>query len=176
MAITIGLFAAAAGVALLFLMLRKPGPAAPPLAEVAPEVAAAARNFGVLLRADRHPVDCLEDSAIALAAIGLAFVELGGIPRPGQSEALSRSLHKTLGLSSQKVDQALVLGHWIVAQCGGPVAAMDRLTRRLAALRAEAGYERLTKLLSDVTEAGGNVTSGRQQDALAAITRSLAPA
>jgi len=171
----IGILAAVAGVVVLFLVFRKAEPSSTELVELSPEVAAAARHFGVHLRADKHPVDCLEDSEIAVAAISLAFVELGGIPRPGQSEALSRSLQTTLGLASQRAEEALILGRWLVAECGGPVIAMDLLTRRLKALSADAGHEPLMKVLSEVTQAGGNLTSGRQQDAVAAITRSLAP-
>lgn len=107
---------------------------------------------------------------MAIAAIGIAFLELGGLPRAEQHEALLRNLQGRFSLPHDRAEQSLVLGHWLIAQCGGAVPAMDRLTARLRVLTSDAGFLPLLQVLKSVSEAGGNVTSGRQQDALADLS------
>jgi hypothetical protein len=169
----IGILAVVAGAYFWISRSRNAAMAVSDLVGVAEDVMSAARRFGFRRRANIHPVESLEDSSVAISAIGIAYLELGGLPRAEQHEALLRGLQVSLGLSHEAAQEALVLGRWLVGECGGPMPGMDRLTRRLWKLKGAEAFEPLMQVLKGISEAGGNATSGRQQDALAAIAQSF---
>lgn len=173
MLVAAAILALAAVVGLLYLRFGPKPQVIVEFAELPESIQPAAAAFGYRLKTNSHPVDSLEDSEVAIAAIGIAFLELGGLPRPGQHEALQKCLQIAFSQSPQRCQQSLVLGNWLIAQCGGPVVALDRLTARLRVLSADAGLLALIGVLQQVSEWGGNLTSGRQQDALAAISSQL---
>lgn len=141
------------------------------MAGMAQDVIGAARRFGFRRQANVHPVDSLEDADVAVAALGIGYLELGGLPRAEQHEALLRSLQVNLGQSPSQAEEAVILGHWLITECGGPGPGMDRLGRRLWKLRGLAGFPTLMAVLKDVSEAGGVASSRKQTDALDGLAR-----
>jgi hypothetical protein len=139
------------------------------LTGVAQDVMAAARRFGFRRKRDTHPVDSLEDPDVALAAAGIAFLELGGLPTTEQQDALIVSLQHHLGQSHNKAKEALILGRWLVTECGGPQPGLARLTRRLYKLKGADSFGPMMAVLKDVAATSRGTVSDRQREALAEI-------
>jgi hypothetical protein len=136
------------------------------LAGVASDVAAAARRFGFRRRTNIHPVESLEDADVAVAGIGIAFLELGGLPSAEQQEALIRALQARLEMPHDKAQEAMILGRWLVTESQGSQPGLTRLTRKLVKMKGQAGFEPLMMVLRDVAEANDGVMSPQQGDAL----------
>ncbi len=143
------------------------------LADMAQDVLGAARRFGFRRQANIHPVESLEDANVAIAALGIGYLELGGLPRAEQHEALLRSLQFHLGQSHVQAEEAVILGRWLITESGGPAQGVDRLARRLWKLRANPGFQPLMSVLKDVSDLGGVATSQKQKDALDAVARAF---
>ena len=139
------------------------------LVGMAGDVMNAARRFGFRRQANVHPVESLDDADAAIAAIGIAFLELGGLPSVEQQNALILSLQHRLAQSHDKAQEAVILGRWLVNECGSAQAGFDRLARRLYKLRGHAGFEPLMLVLRDVAQAVGSL-SPRQSEALEGLT------
>ena len=139
------------------------------LVGMAGDVMNAARRFGFRRQANVHPVESLDDADAAIAAIGIAFLELGGLPSVEQQNALILSLQHQLAQSHDKAQEAVILGRWLVNECGSAQAGFDRLARRLYKLRGHAGFEPLMLVLRDVAQAVGSL-SPRQSEALDGLT------
>ena len=138
---------------------------------MAQDVMGAARRFGFRRQANIHPVESLEDANVAIAALGIGYLELGGLPRAEQHEALLRSLQVNCGHSHDQAQEAVILGRWLVTECGGPAPGMDRLSRRLWKLKGAASFDTLMAVIKDVAASGGVAVNARQKDALEAIAR-----
>jgi hypothetical protein len=142
------------------------------LAGMAQDVLAAAKRFGFRRKLNLHPVESLEDPDVAIAGAGVAFLELGGLPSAEQQDRLIASLQSHLGQSHGKAEEAAILGRWLVAESGGALPGLERLTRRLYKMRGAASFQPLMLVLKDVAAASrdGNV-SARQREALDEIAR-----
>lgn len=170
MPILLALLAVAAAAIIWTMRARAGIEAARELTGVASDVMAAARRFGFRRRYDEHPVDSLEDGDVAIAGAGLAFLELAGLPTAEDRDALIVSLQHRLGLTEADAREGLILGRWLVNECGGPQPALDRLAKRLMKLKGVAALEPLLAVLRDVAAGPGGLTE-RQREALDAIAR-----
>ncbi|MBN8631846.1 MAG: hypothetical protein J0L76_13440 [Rhodobacterales bacterium] len=142
------------------------------LAGVAQDVIAAAKRFGFRRKLNLHPVESLEDPDVAIAGAGVAFLELGGLPTAEQQDKLIASLQSHLGQSHGKAEEAAILGRWLVAESGGALLGLERLTRRLYKMRGAQSFQPLMTVLKDVAAAGRDGTvSARQREALEEIAR-----
>jgi hypothetical protein len=140
------------------------------LVGVAQDVMAAARRFGFRRRHNLHPVESLEDPDVAIAGAGIAFLELGGLPTAEQQDKLIVSLQSHLGQSRSKAEEAVILGRWLVSECGGALPGLTRMVRRLHKLRGADSFQSLMAVLKDVAAAGRDgAVSPRQSEALAEI-------
>ncbi|WP_333815423.1 hypothetical protein [Tabrizicola sp.] len=146
---------------------RTAADAARELTGVAQDVMSAARRFGFRRRANVHPVEALEDPDVAIAGAGIAFLELGGLPSSEQHDQLVVSLQRHLGQSTSRAEEALILGRWLVGECGGAQPGLSRMARRLYKLRGADSFQPLMAVLKDVAAAGRDgVVSTRQREAL----------
>jgi hypothetical protein len=136
------------------------------LSGVASDVMAAARRFGFRRRGAEHPVESLDDADVAIAGAGIAFLELGGLPNADQHAALLRSLQSRLNMAHDKAQEAMILGRWLMAESGGAQPGFTRLVRKLAKMKAQAGFELLMLVLRDEAEFAAGVLSARQGEAL----------
>jgi hypothetical protein len=166
----LGLIAIAVGGYVWMNRARNAAYVARDLADMAGDVLGAARRFGFRRQANIHPVESLEDAGVAVAALGIGYLELAGLPRAEQHDALVRSLQVHLQMSHDVAAEAVILGRWLITECGGPVPGIDRLARRLKKLRPT-GFVDLMAVIKDVSEAGGGTTSPRQGEALAGLAR-----
>lgn len=113
-----------------------------------------------------HPVDSLEETNVAIGGAGLAFLELSGLPSSEQHSALLVSLQKHLGLSHKDAEEAVVLGRWLINECGGASPGFERLVRRLSKLDPSGGFAPLMSVLKEVAASSGAALSDQQRDAL----------
>lgn len=95
------------------------------------------------------------------------------MPRAEQHEALVRSLQVNTGLAHDTATEAVILGRWLITECGGPVQGMDRLSRRLWKLRGAEGFAPLMSVIRDVATSGATDTAPRQKAALDALARAF---
>jgi hypothetical protein len=168
----IALFGILAAAYIWVIRARAAADATRELTGVAQDVMAAARRFGFRRKLNLHPVESLEDPDIAVAAAGIAFLELGGLPTAEQQDKLVISLQSHLGQSRNKAEEALVLGRWLVSESGGAQQGLERLTRRLYKMRGAESFQTLMAVLKDVAAAGrGGAISARQTEALAEIAK-----
>jgi len=144
------------------------------IAGVAQDVLAAARRLGFSRKLNTHPVDSLDDPNLAIGALGIAFLELGGLPSSEQHDALLKSLQSNTRQNLKEAEETLILGRWLVNEAQGPQSAIPRLSRRLAKIDRAGGLDPLMAVLTDVTAMNRSGTvSDRQQDALAEIARAF---
>jgi len=163
MPVIIAILAILGGAYFWLIRTRMGTEAARELSDVASDVMAAARRFGFRRHLNEHPADSLEDPNVATAGAGLAFLELAALPTAETRDALIVSLQHHLGTSESAARESLILGRWLLNECGGPQPALDRFARRLMRMRGAA-------VLGNVAaEAGG--LNDRQRDALDVIAR-----
>ena len=143
------------------------------LAGMASDVMNAARRFGFTRRANQHAVDGVDDPSLAVAAVGIGFLELGGLPSREEQNALIISLQHQLGMDHAAADEAAILGRWLMTECGGAAPGIDRVTRRLWKLQGAAGFQPLMQVLGDIGRANPRGLSDPQKEALAAIARAF---
>lgn len=165
-----GLLALIAGAYVWASRARNAGAIAQDLAGMAGDVVNAARAFGFRRRANVHPVDTLDDGRVAVAGLGIAFLEMGGLPSAEQHASLLTSLQHTLAQGRGEAEEAVILGRWLVTECGGPMPGFDRLTKRLYKLDGVARFEPLMTVLKDVAALSPQGLSPRQADALAGLS------
>jgi uncharacterized membrane protein len=148
--------------------------AAQDLVGSAQDVLSAARRFGFRRRYNEHPVDSLQDADVAIAAAALAFLDLSGLPTAEQMNALEGSLQSNLGHDRAKAEEAMILGRWLVTECGSADAALKRLTRRLVKLEGAKALQPFMLVVKDVAASGrGGDLSTQQKEALDDIARAF---
>ncbi len=141
------------------------------IAGVASDVMAAARRFGFKRKLNIHPVESLDNPDIAIAATGMAFLELGGLPSAEQQDALIVSLQSQLALAHDQAQEAVILGRWLVTESGGAQPGLTRLTRRLYKMQGGDSFTPLMSVLGDIAKSGRDGLSDKQRDALDEIKR-----
>ncbi|MEL7099856.1 MAG: hypothetical protein AAGM84_13590 [Pseudomonadota bacterium] len=132
------------------------------------EARAAARRWNFKRRTDLHPVEGIEDPRLAMGGLAAAFVELDDLPTREARDRMTSALGDTLRLTKTEVEEIAVLGAWFVRECGGPVPAIARLSRKLYRLDTGAS---LPVLLSILNDTAGDALSKRQAEALDDIRR-----
>ena len=135
------------------------------IVDMAGDVLSAARRFGFRRRADVHPVEALEDHRIAIAGIGMAFLEIGALPSTEQHAALADALSRHLDMPGAEAEEALILGRWLCHESGGGASAFTRLLKRLHRLRGSEALDSLMAVLRDAAAVAGSL-SALQKEAL----------
>lgn len=103
------------------------------MAQMAQDVLGAARRFGFSRQANIHPAESLQDAKVAVAAVGIGYLELDGLPRAEQHDALLQAMQINLEMSLPAAEEAVVLGRWLITQGGGPASGIDHPVRRACA-------------------------------------------
>lgn len=137
---------------------------------IAGDVIAAARRLGFRRRMNVHPVESVEEPALAVSALGIAFLDLASMPTAEQLDQLKKAIQNELAVSEVKADEMMIVGRWLVNECKTPQMAITRLAKRLFNLD-QAGFQPLLAVLSDMSHASATAMSPRQRDALDEISR-----
>lgn len=101
------------------------------LMDMASDVRAAARRLGFRRTRAQHPVDAIDDPNTAAAALGVAYMELHGMPTEATQSALLLSLQSALQIDRKDAEEHLILGRWLVNECKGSAPAIARVSKRL---------------------------------------------
>lgn len=153
--------------------VRNAGNIARDIADMAGDVKLAARRFGFSRRADVHPVESIEDPNIAAAAIADAFVSLDDLPSKDQQKHMMDQLRAVLDVDQDTAQELVVLGTWLVNECGGPLQAVTRITKKLYRLEGSSALTPVLQILDGIKEADGSQTSLRQSEAIHEINNIL---
>ncbi|WP_128910582.1 hypothetical protein [Tropicibacter alexandrii] len=137
--------------------------------DAANDVRLAARRFGFKRRTNVHPVDSIDDPNIAIAALGSAFVELDDLPTADQRQALSRALARSANVPHAEAEEMLVLGRWIMNECGSPAQAVPRIGRKLYKMSGADAFQPLLEVVQATAQAGRSGLSQKQKEALADV-------
>jgi hypothetical protein len=143
------------------------------LGNMAGDVKAAARRFGFSRKLNLHPVESIEDPNIAAAAIADAFVALDDMPSKEQQAALKLSLGNVLQVGPKGAEELMILGHWMVNECGGPQPAIARITKKLYRLEGSDAITPLMQIIDGVTGEGAQSLSIHQSEAIDEIKQAL---
>ena len=173
MPVFLALLAAAGGLIFWMMRARNAAQAAQDLVDFAGDLTSAARRFGFRRQAGRHPVDVLEEPDVAIAGLGMAMMELGGLPTQDQQAALLISVQHHLGHDLKKAQEAQLLGRWLMMQCGGPIPGFSRLSRRLAKLGGAEVFDPCMAVLRDVIAAQPAGISPQQKEALEELAQAF---
>ncbi len=134
------------------------------LIDMAGDVKAAARRFGFTRRTNIHPVESIEDPNIAAAGIADAFLTLDDMPSREQQDKMHIQLRRVLQIDDAAAQELMVLGHWMVNECGGAQPALARLSRKLYRLEGPSALTPLMDILESALPMDG--LSQRQQEAV----------
>lgn len=143
------------------------------LMDVANDVRLAARRFGFARRGQQHPAEAIEDPNIALATLGSAFLELDDLPAQEQRIALTAALARQARVNIGDAEEMLILGRWIMNQCGSPDQAITRVGRKLHKMQGQQGFQPLMEIVQAVAKAGSGALSSRQREALDDLRRAF---
>lgn len=173
MPVILAVIGAATAVLFFVLRARNAANAAGDLLDMANDVRLAARRFGFRRKSNLHPVESIEDPAIAIAGIANAFLELDDLPTSGQRTALTGSMRETLSLSASDADELAILGRWMAAECGTPDAAISRLSRKLVRLSGQESFTPLLTILNATLASGSAALNRKQTEALDDVKRAF---
>jgi hypothetical protein len=151
---------------------RNAGHIASDLADMAGDVKAAARRFGFARRMNVHPVESIEDPNIAAAALADAFVSLDDMPTREQRDALQQALRDVLRVNATTAEELIVLGHWMVNECGGAQPAITRVSKKLYRLEGSDALTPMMQIIDRISKEGSGV-SVHQEEAIHEIKTAL---
>ncbi|MEM9796189.1 MAG: hypothetical protein AAF919_06855 [Pseudomonadota bacterium] len=130
----------------------------------------APRKIAFRRQTKAHPVEGIDDPALAVLAIGQAFLRLDGLPAR-EDQAKLRDMSRILWRwSDAEAEEAVSLAGWLVDQCGSASAAMSRLARRLFKIDGDQSWPELDRLLQAVASGEMSVT---QQEAVGELRVAL---
>lgn len=133
-------------------------------------VRSAAKRLDYRVQPDVHATLCIHTPEICVAAMATAFAQMD--PETLPEGLLIRALEKRLTVTPEQAADMATLGAWVVTQAGGPTPAFQRLTKRLKQLDHGPDFDKLMRVLGDVTAAGTKgMPSAPQADALGALAR-----
>ena len=170
MPIVLALIGAATAFYFLVIRVRNAADIATDVADMANDVRLAARRFGFRRRTNLHPVESIEDPNLAISAIALSFLELNDLPTQEQRNAMIVQSQSVLGVGKTDAEEMMVLGRWFMSECGGPDAAISRISRKLYKMDPS-GFDPLMRLVKAVLPDEG--LNDKQREALDDIKRAF---
>lgn len=134
-----------------------------------PAVRAAAKRLEFRAQPNVHTIVSLHSPELCVSAMACAFAQMDPT---ADTPDLTVPLQNRLGLSEQDAADMNVFAPWVVEQGGGPTPAFERLTKRLKQLDHGTDFDKLMRVLGDVTATGTKgMPSAAQADAMGALAR-----
>ncbi|RLJ59028.1 hypothetical protein BCF46_1170 [Litoreibacter meonggei] len=166
MPILIAIIGALGAAAYWYFRMRDIGVAGRDLVNVANDVRLAARRFGFSRRSNVHPAESIEDPKVAIGGLAVAFLELDDLPSQEARIAMTRELQQATRVDLEDAEELVILGRWLMSECGGPEPAVSRLSRKLYKLGGGEQLAPLMQVLNAIGAAGNGALSDRQRGAL----------
>ncbi len=155
----------------LYLRLSCSRNLAASLVETVADAPKAVRRYRFRRKANVHPVEAIDDPSIAVAALGVAHVELELIPSQDHWDGLKVNIARVLDVSGAEAEELMVLGRWLVAECGTVDAAVARLSRKLYRMAGPARAAALHGLVQAIVAAQSPSPNGAQADVASDVAR-----
>lgn len=134
-------------------------------------IRAAAKRLGYRAKPNVHSTNSIHTPELCVTAMAAAYARMDKT-RKLPDEVLIASLQKRLQVSKAEATDMAILAPWLVAQGGGATPAFQRLTKRLKQLDHGSDFDKLMRVLGDVTAAGAKgMPSAQQADAMGALAR-----
>ncbi len=146
--------------------VRDAGHMAGDLIDMGRDVKAAARRFGFSRRANVHPVESIDDPNIAAAAIAEAFITLDDLPSREHLDRLRVQLRRVLRVDDDTAQELMVLGRWLINECGGAQPAFSRISRKLFKLEGPSALAPLMDIITATIPGDDAALSTRQSEAI----------
>ncbi len=131
----------------------------------------AARRYGFRRRAEKHPVDCIDEQSLAVGGLAAAFLELGGVATLQSKRAALAGLQSALRIDLTQAEELMIVGAWFVRECNGPTPAFARLAKRLNKIQGPEAIDPATAVLTRISEDGSDELTPAQIDALGDLKR-----
>ena len=134
-------------------------------------IRAAAKRLGYRAQPNVHSTACIHTPELCVAAMAAAYARMDKTEKL-PDETLIASLERRLQVTQAEASDMAILAPWLVAQGGGATPAFQRLTKRLKQLDHGPDFDKLMRVLGDVTAAGTKgMPSAAQADAMGALAR-----
>ena len=134
-------------------------------------IRAAAKRLGYRAQPNVHSTISIHTPELCVTAMAAAFARMDKT-RKLADEVLIASLQRRLQVTKAEATDMAILAPWLVAQGGGATPAFQRLTKRLKQLDHGPDFDKLMRVLGDVTTAGAKgMPSAQQADAMGALAR-----
>ncbi len=169
MAIIVAILTALGG-ALWFWARSNPRDALGTAGDILTTARNAPRRMAFRRQTKGHPVEGIEDPVLAGATLGTAFLELDDLPTREDRQKLHVLIRRIWRLSEEDTQETLSLARWLLGQCGGGPATLDRVGRRLYRLDGGESWPDIDTLLSALGEGG---MTERQTEAFDDLRRML---
>ncbi|SFR43988.1 hypothetical protein [Litoreibacter janthinus] len=98
--------------------------------------------------------------------VNVAFLELDDLPSQETRIAMVRELQNAAHVSLHDAEELVILGRWLMTECGGPEPAVSRLSRKLHKLRGTEHLAPLMQVINAIGTSGNAPLSERQISAL----------
>ncbi len=145
--------------------------AAHDLIDMAKDVRGAAHRFNFRRKANRHPMESVDEPAVAIMTIAASFFELDARATQDTLDALIDVAEHSLGYPKEDVDEMLVLARWLSNQCPHEDIAISRMSRRLYKIDGTQSAKALMEVIEGTFERTGLEMTERQNEALHRIQR-----
>lgn len=134
-------------------------------------IRAAAKRLGYRAQPNVHSTTSIHTPELCVTAMAAAYARMDKT-RKLPDDILIASLEKRLQVTKAEATDMAILAPWLVAQGGGATPAFQRLTKRLKQLDHGPDFDKLMRVLGDVTAAGAKgMPSAQQADAMGALAR-----
>jgi hypothetical protein len=134
-------------------------------------VRAAAKRLHYSAQPNVHSTASIHTPELCVAAMAAAYACMDKTAKL-PDEALIACLQNRLQISEGEARDMVILAPWLVAQEGGASPAFQRLTERLKQLDHGPDFDKLMRVLGDVSAAGTKgMPSAQQADAMGALAR-----
>ncbi|MGJ8595452.1 hypothetical protein [Sulfitobacter sp.] len=134
-------------------------------------IRAAAKRLGYRAQPNVHSINTIHTPELCVASMAAAFAQMDKTQQL-PDEPLIASLQNRLQVTKTEASDMAILAPWLVAQGGGATPAFQHLTKRLKQLDHGPDFDKLMRVLGDVTAAGSKgMPSPAQADAMGALAR-----
>ena len=131
----------------------------------------AVKRYNFRRKAEIHPIDNLDDTGLAAAALAVAFVELGGLPTQDDKKTLHNALRINLRLSEAEAEEYTVFGSWLIRQCPTISSAFTRTARRLRRIAQSDPSKDIGLILDHIVKHGSVQMTAQQSEAIEELNR-----
>lgn len=177
MHILLGVLAVAGAIIFWILRARAAADATRELVDVADDVRAAVRRFGLRRSAGRHPAETVEDTRLAAAGVLASIARLEGDPSAETIKRIAVECQATFRCGVDEAKDIAAFGRWLASQSQCPDDALRRCLRRLVHLSTPEDRAQLASdmdgMMTRIVSADAGEVSNVARHAIAQATRTL---